>query len=737
MSSGVGALSGTVRKQRWVSWLDSHGWLPTWSPVAAQRALRATLVAPSVFAFCDLVIGNIQTALFGAFGSLATLVFVSFAGTRREKLIAHTMLALVATPLIVIGTAVNGSVVIAALVSVPVAFALFFSGVFGATAAAGVTAALLAYVLPAASPGTMSMVPDRLAGWWLASVAGTAAVLIIYTPPGGNTLRSAASKLASGLTDVIDSVLADGATEEQLEAAIDTKRALLTAFNSTPYRPTGLTGPDQALANAVELLEWCTALIVDTVHERRDLNAAVPADRELLEVAARCLRECGQLLVGHRARPDLEALEEVRRQSTARLHDLQPGTPDMREQAQISFHVHQIAVSVLALGAEVMVASRMATADWVAEARTRWFGMVTGGPGDERRLAGAAKYAGVAWRHASLRSVWFVNSLRGALSIAAAVAAADLLNVQHGFWVVLGTLSVLRSNAGATGATALRALAGTVAGFVIGAGLVLAIGDTSAVLWIVLPIAVLISAYAPGTAPFAVGQAAFTVTVVVLFNLLIPTGWKVGELRILDVALGCAVSILVGTFFWPRGASSVVGDDLADAYRSGARYLSRAVDCLCVVVDGPPDGAVPAITAGLRLDAALRGFLAEQGSKRLPKVELWRLVGGALRLRLTAHALAGLPNHDSEEILAAQRAIGPRAEILTAFYEQLAEGVGRPRGSPVPVLRAPTFDEVAAHPRTWHAIWLCEHLHHLAEHLAELVAPATHLAEIRRRPWWR
>ena len=90
---------------------------------------------------------------------------------------------------------------------------------------------------------------------------------------------------------------------------------------------------------------------------------------------------------------------------------------------------------------------------------------------------------------------------------------ADLTSVQHGFWVVLGTLSVLRTNAASTGSTALRALAGTVVGFVVGAALLLAIGTGPTALWIALPVAVLVAAYAPGTAPFAVGQAAFTVTV--------------------------------------------------------------------------------------------------------------------------------------------------------------------------------------------------------------------------------
>ena len=165
------------------------------------------------------------------------------------------------------------------------------------------------------------------------------------------------------------------------------------------------------------------------------------------------------------------------------------------------------------------------------------------------------------------------------------MAIADLSNVQHGFWVVLGTLSVLRTNAAATGATALRALVGTAAGFAIGAALLLAIGTSSTALWVALPIAVLVAAYAPGTAPFVVGQAAFTVTVVVLFNLLVPVGWRVGELRIEDVAIGCLVSVVVGGLFWPRGVASVVGDDLADAYRSGASYLSHAVEWVCGLRD--------------------------------------------------------------------------------------------------------------------------------------------------------
>ena len=53
--------------------------------------------------------------------------------------------------------------------------------------------------------------------------------------------------------------------------------------------------------------------------------------------------------------------------------------------------------------------------------------------------------------HLESHSVWLHNSLRGAVGLGLAVLVARLTGVQHSFWVVLGTLSVLRSNALNTG----------------------------------------------------------------------------------------------------------------------------------------------------------------------------------------------------------------------------------------------------------------------------------------------
>jgi uncharacterized membrane protein YccC len=317
------------------------------------------------------------------------------------------------------------------------------------------------------------------------------------------------------------------------------------------------------------------------------------------------------------------------------------------------------------------------------------------------------------------------------------VAVADVGSLQHGFWVVLGTLSVLRTNAASTGATALRALAGTALGFVVGGVLLLAIGNGSTALWVALPVTVLVASYAPGTAPFVVGQAAFTVTVAILFNLLAPVGWKVGVVRIEDVAIGCAVSVAVGVLFWPRGVAAVVGDDLADAYRTGAAYLRQALDWAAGLRGAPPDAAIPAAAAGARLDEALRGLLAEQGTKHIARQDLWRLVGGSLRLRLTARAIAELPG-DASAIASVRDTLERRTDTLARWYEELAALVAPPTHVAPREVQPPTFAALAI-PDTpsYYGVWLCEHLSHLAEHLGELVKPAAQIAHIRRRPWWR
>ena len=123
------------------------------------------------------------------------------------------------------------------------------------------------------------------------------------------------------------------------------------------------------------------------------------------------------------------------------------------------------------------------------------------------------------------RAVVLRNSLRTGLGLALAVAVTHVFPVEHGFWVVLGAMSVLRSSALTTGTRVARG--GRHRGGVrLGAVVIELLGVDPVVLWILLPIVAFGSAYVPEVASFVAGQAAFTMMVLINFNLIVPTGWQ-------------------------------------------------------------------------------------------------------------------------------------------------------------------------------------------------------------------
>jgi uncharacterized membrane protein YccC len=130
---------------------------------------------------------------------------------------------------------------------------------------------------------------------------------------------------------------------------------------------------------------------------------------------------------------------------------------------------------------------------------------------------------------------------------------------------------------------------------------------------------VFLAAYAPGAVGFVVGQAAFTINVLILFNLITPVGWRLGLARIEDVGVGVGISVVVGLLLWPRGARRELSRALASTYRAVVVYLSR---CFARVLEDAPQQEARrarevAVQAQARAGDAFEQFLNERGAKRL------------------------------------------------------------------------------------------------------------------------
>jgi uncharacterized membrane protein YccC len=223
-------------------------------------------------------------------------------------------------------------------------------------------------------------------------------------------------------------------------------------------------------------------------------------------------------------------------------------------------------------------------------------------------------------------SIWLRNSLRTALGLALAVFVARSLAVPYAFWVVLGTLSALRGNISATGRSALLALGGTGLGVLIAVPFVGATGSEPWLLWVVFPALVFLAAYTPTAVNFLVGQMAFSVLVVVLFNILAPTDWQIGLVRVENAALGLAVSVVVGLLLWPRGAQGQLRSALADLYDAAASSLSFSFR-RTLIDSGEPPEAVDAArdlarTQAIRAEEVFELFLKERTRQALD-VDAW------------------------------------------------------------------------------------------------------------------
>jgi uncharacterized membrane protein YccC len=704
-------------------WSRLVAWVRNGDPdlLAVKRSVRAAVVMPTVFALAHGLFANPQVGLFGAFGSFSLLLLVDFGGRPRTRLTSYIALFAVGYGLVVLGTVVSSHKVASVVAMAVVGFVILFAGIVTPQAATASTAALLLFVLPLAVAQPASAIGPRVIGWTLAGAICLPACLLLWPTPWHDNLRRRLSATVSAISRLAEAQAEGGADPGAHQAVQSELSRLRDQFAGTPYPPTGAASGAVALAKLVGRVEW-VAGNATLVNEQMGSPGATAA-RQLIREVAETLRRSAALICDGQAHPvnDPVLIQSVQ-ESTRRLGELlgseldadismlingdagfghsgpdrwpQPGVPvrsgSIASSLDPSFQARALGIStemvadaaLEAAGAQAVGDRRLGMAD---DRTSSFFG---------HRIAS----------HLSFRSVWCRNALRGAAALALAVAVVEVTDVQHGFWVVLGTLSVLRSNALGTGATAVRAVGGTAAGFVVGSAIMVGVSHHTVLLWALLPLAVLVSGVAPSMISFAAGQAGFTVVVIILFNLISPVGWKVGLTRIEDVAIGCAVSVVVGSLFWPRGATAALGRALADAFVASSGYLADAVDRLTSTtrhVDTAP-GQRAAHGAYLLLDDAFRQFLVERGAKAVPVETIAQLFTGSNRLRLAAYTLASLPAQSLEPGQVELESVAVAGAVLRdayasshRWYEEFGELLVNRRGD---------LDPPAAHDETLHDV---------------------------------
>jgi hypothetical protein len=440
--------------------------------------------------------------------------------------------------------------------------------------------------------------------------------------PYTRKLADAVSALAGCLAAVADGWSGDPSGRDRLAAllpeATDAADALRPSRLSPTERPASAGRRDRALASAAGTTRLVLGRTVDLYFEDDRGAVDLPAAAALLRETAGCAEAAAAWLRGEGPVPETDrvagALDEFR---IARTNTDPNGVPPDR-----------LRLGALALSLGEWVKS-LVTAIRIAAGAP-----IHADPTPPSAQPGPFWYAyrktPALWWHRlrenlTPRSVYFQGALRLAAALAVARLLAGILDLSHGFWVLLTILTVLRASAAATRSALMPALIGTVIGSIVAAG-VLVIGVDPTVYAIILPIVMIVGFAAGQLLGLGWAQALFTLVVTFVFAQVTPVNWQLAEARVLDVVVGATIGVLIGLFAWPRGGLGelhrATGTFVADA----ARVVRETVNVLAH--GAQPGGALPKARSDGQLAEA--SYALYQSERPQPSILDWQatLVAG-------------------------------------------------------------------------------------------------------------
>ncbi len=647
-------------------------------------------------------------AVFATLGAIGLLVLADFGGDLHNQARDYVIATVIGAALVALGTIVSEHTFAAAGLLFVVALFVSLSTVMGRNVATGANGVLLFFLVACAVPAPIGALESRVPGVLLGGAIALVAALTIWPQRPQDRLRSALADATNALARRIGQFgqpaydEAESLAQPVLDALADARPERLAVGE----RPTLASERDHAQIRVGYGLSRAQFLFERLAQRPAPPLAVADAERTLAQDLSHALEGTAAALRGEGSPPAVELSLDAGRAHRERV-----------DAALVDELAAEGAGDTLAVGADrAVLAGEVCTSvgGIVTDAR-----VVVGADrfparagsmseGLDRRVEGMLdRLVTIASSTLSTRSVTLQNSLRLAAGLAIALVLGGVFEVENGFWVLFATLSVVRTSAPMTGASALQAVLGTVIGFAIALPLLLAIGTSGDLHLYVLPIVMVVGLLA-GSINLVWGQAGFTVLVLVLFDLVDPVGWEIGIVRVEDVVLGAAVGVLIGLAAWPRGATGQLAQSLADAIEASGNLVATTMERRLRPVSPERLSRLRsrARARTLRADGVLAVFLTER-PKGAEHVAIWEQMSVFAHTRwygaeMLARQSVAPPPPEAADLV---DALVKHVDELDAAHTAVAAAIARrepppPVREPIDIERlGPESRELAARPR--------------------------------------
>lgn len=548
--------------------------------IYARRALRLAITFPAALVIQSLVLGLPQVAvLFGLFGCFSLTTMCDFGGPYPSRTLAYLATIGMGWVSITIASAASFSFWAAVGATLVYGFLVTYSAVLRGYFAAAVPGVFVGFFLAISSPHDWSQLGQNLAGWTIGAGLASAGALLLWPMRTRNLLRRSIADVLDSLAGLVESIWVDHGhsnwerSERELGTALITMRSNYTGL---VRRPGSTTGRQRYLSDVVTALNDLAATLART---HPDKAHDLPGDRDLALACARTLRDCASACRARRAGsvdhfPDTEGLNQIREGQLSRVGAWLTDALGTEPALDIVVRVRHDMILRRVSGLTMMAATDVRRS-FGRDPQYRGMGTF-GGQELIVRLPRVSTQRNLLL-NLTPDSIWFRNSVRAAVAFALAVIIILLTGLDHGFWIALGVMVALQSDATGSRSSVARVLTGTVLGVVIALGVLSLAQGNQAVLWALLAVSVALATFAPGASTPVAGQTAFTIFLLVLFSLLLPGDDRAtAAVRLADVAMAMLVTLVASMALWPRGAAALVSKSLAEATAATGRYVDVA-----------------------------------------------------------------------------------------------------------------------------------------------------------------